>query len=66
LARFTGSGERRFALAARHEQFVADLCGKHIVLLLEPGKFSLQVPHAPLKSAHFGYYAGIRPADVAI
>lgn len=39
--------------------------GKHVVLLLEPGELGFQVTHPPLEAAHFGYYAGIRPADVA-
>jgi len=54
------------ALVASYEQLVADLGGKHVFLLLEPGKFGLQVTHAPLEAAHLGYYAGIRPADVAV
>jgi len=60
-----GSGERWFALTASYEQLVAGLRGKHVFLLLEPRKFGLQVTHAPLQAAHFGDYAGIRPADVA-
>ena len=44
---------------------MADFCGKHVLLLLEPGQFSLQVRHAPLKAAHFRDDAGVKPADVA-
>jgi hypothetical protein len=41
-------------------------CGReHIVLFPEPVKLGLQVMNPPLETAHFGYYAGIRPADVA-
>ena len=59
------SGERGFALPASYEQLVADFGSEHVFLLLEPCQFGLQVMHAPLKAAHFGYYAGIKPADVA-
>jgi hypothetical protein len=59
------SGERGFAFTASYEKLVADLCGEHVFLLLEPGQFGLQVTHTPLQAAHFGYYAGIKPADVA-
>src|SRR6516162_4429611 len=59
------SGERGFALPADHEQLVADLRSEDVLLLLEPGQLGLQVPHAPLKPAHFRYDAGVRPADVA-
>jgi len=45
---------------------VADLSGKHVFLLLEPSQLGLQVTHTPLKAAHLGYYAGVRPADVAV
>ena len=44
---------------------MADFGSEHVFLLLEPCQFGLQVMHAPLKAAHFGYYAGIKPADVA-
>jgi hypothetical protein len=48
-----------------HEQTVASLGSEHVVLLLKPGELGLQVTNSPLEAAHFGYYAGIRPADVA-
>lgn len=38
---------------------------EHIVLFLQPGELSFQVTNPPLEAAHFGYYAGIKPADVA-
>jgi hypothetical protein len=66
VTRETGrSGECWFALAGSHEQPVASLGRKHVVLLLEPGELGLQVTNPPLEAAHFGYNAGIRPADVA-
>ena len=59
------SGERWFALTASYEKLVTDLRGEHVFLLLEPCQLGFQVTHAPLEAAHFGYYAGVRPADVA-
>jgi hypothetical protein len=66
VTRETGrSGECWFALAGGHEQAVASLRREHVVLLLEPGELGLKVTNPPLEAAHFGYNAGIRPADVA-
>jgi len=45
---------------------VADFCGEHVFLLLEPRKLGFQVTHTPLQAAHLGDNAGIKPADVAI
>jgi hypothetical protein len=39
--------------------------GQFVVFLLQPDQLGFQVAHAPLEATHFGYYAGIRPADVA-
>jgi hypothetical protein len=59
------SGERWFALAGRHEQAVTGFSREYVVRLLKPGELGLQVTNSPLEAAHFGYNAGIRPADVA-
>ncbi len=44
---------------------MADGSDKHIVLVLKPGKLSLQVAYSLLQAAHLCDHAGIRPADVA-
>jgi hypothetical protein len=58
------SGECRLALPADSQQFVANLSGERVVLLLELDKLSLKVAHAPLQATHFRYQARIRPANV--
>jgi hypothetical protein len=59
------SGKCRLALAGSHQQTVTSLSREHVVRFLKPDKLGLQVANPPLEAAHFGSYAGIRPADVA-
>jgi hypothetical protein len=44
---------------------VANSRSESVVLILEPGKFGLQVTYSLLKTTHLRDQAGIWPADVA-
>jgi hypothetical protein len=59
------SGECWFAFTGSHEQAVTGLGREHVVRFPKPGELDLQITNAPLKTAHFGYNAGIETADVA-
>lgn len=44
------SGERR--LANRNQQVVIRLRGKHVVLLMQPGKLGFEIAYSLLQAAH--------------
>ena len=58
------SGER--GLANRNQQVVIRLRGKHVVLLVQPGKLCFEIAYSLLQAAHLRDHARIRAADVAI
>ena len=58
------SGERGFA--NRNHQVVPHLRGKHVVLLVQPGKLGFEITYSLLQAAHLRDHARIRAADVAI
>ncbi len=47
------SGKRGLTLQNEHVLIVAEPRGKHIVLVLEPGKLGFQIANALLETTHF-------------
>ncbi len=58
------SGECRLA-GPNYQQFMVDLRGKCVLLILKPDKLGFKIADALLETTHFVDYAEIGPANVA-